>query len=134
VGLSVWAEPAKNGWLSSSGRLVGEILGLPAPDPAAPGVFRFAAPGSLAILLEEAGFRSVESREITGQMEYESAREQLEMMLDVAAPIVAALSQASEAKQAEVKAALLAAAEAQAKPDGSIVYPWSAWVVTGVAP
>jgi len=134
LGMSVWGEPAKNVWLSSAGRLVGEMLMLPPPDPEAPGVFRFAEPGVLAQLLEQSGFEKVEAREVTGTMEYESPREYLDMMLDVAAPIASALRKAPEAKQIEVKEALLATVEARAKPDGSVALPWSAWVVTAIAP
>ena len=65
-------------------------------------------------------------------MKFESAGQYLDMMLEVAAPIVAALREAPETKQEEVKTAILSAAESMAETDGSLNLSWNAWLVTGV--
>jgi len=77
------------------------------------------------------GFKEVQEREVTGVMEFESARQYLDMMLDVAAPIVGALREAPEQEQEEAKTAILSAAESRANSDGSLALAWSAWLVTG---
>jgi SAM-dependent methyltransferase len=132
--MTVWADPAKNVWITGAAAIVNEMLSLPAPDPKAPGGFRFAEPGSLPALLADVGFVEVEERPVSGEIEYESPAEYLEAMLDMAAPLVSALNQAPEPRREEVKEALLAAAAARARPDGSLAYPWCAWLVRGVAP
>ena len=65
-------------------------------------------------------------------MKFESARQYLDMMLEVAAPIVAVLRKAPETQQKEVKTAILSAAESMAETDGSLNLSWNAWLVTGV--
>ena len=129
--LTVWNVPEKNGWLATAGAAVREKLDQPPPPPDAPGVFRFGEAGLLGKTLDGAGFEDVTEREVTGVMRFESAQQYLDMMLDVAAPIVAALREAPETKQEEVKAAILSAAKSKAESDGSLALPWSAWLVTG---
>ena len=129
--LTVWNIPAKNEWLAIAGATVREKLDLPAPRPDEPGVFRFGEVGSLRKILEMTGFEEVREREIIGVMKFENARQYLEMMLDVAAPIVAALREAPEAKQEEVKTAILSAANSKAEANGSLALRWNAWLVTG---
>ena len=129
--LTVWNVPAKNEWLATAGATVREKLHLPAPPPDAPGVFRFGEAGLLRKILERSGFKEVKEREVTGVMKFESANQYLDMMLDVAAPIVAALREAPETKQEEVKTAILSVAKSKAESDGSLALSWNAWLVTG---
>ncbi|MCH7764501.1 MAG: methyltransferase domain-containing protein [Candidatus Marinimicrobia bacterium] len=129
--LTVWNVPAKNEWLAIAGSTVSEKLHLPPPPPDAPGVFRFGEAGLLRKILEKSGFKKVKEREVRGVMKFESAGQYLDMMLEVAAPIVAALREAPETKQEEVKTAILSAAESMAESDGSLNLSWNAWLVTG---
>ncbi|MCH7731717.1 MAG: hypothetical protein IIB44_04265 [Candidatus Marinimicrobia bacterium] len=59
-------------------------------------------------------------------MKFESAGQYLDMMLEVAA-----LREAPEIKQEEVKTAILSVAESMAETDGSLTLSWNAWLVTG---
>ncbi len=129
--LTVWNVPAKNEWLATAGATVREKLHLPHPPPDAPGVFRLGEAGLLRKILERSGFKEVKEREVRGAMKFESARQYLDMMLEVAAPIVAALREAPETMQEEVKTAILSVAESKAESDGSLTLSWSAWLVTG---
>jgi len=129
--MTVWNVPPKNEWLAIAGMTVREVLNHPPPPPDAPGVFRFGETGLLPKILEMSGFKEVQEREVTGVMEFESARQYLDMMLDVAAPIVGALREAPEQEQEEAKTAILSAAESRANSDGSLALAWSAWLVTG---
>lgn len=130
--LTVWNVPTKNEWLAIAGATVREKLNLPLPPPDAPGVFRFGKAGLLLKILEMSGFKEAKEREVIGVMKFESAKQYLDMMLDVAAPIVAALRKAPETKQEEVKTAILSVAESKAESDGSLRLLWSAWLVTGI--
>ncbi len=129
--LTVWNVPAKNEWLATAAATVREKLNLPFPPPDAPGVFRFGQAGLLRKTLEGSGFKEVKEREVRGFMKFESAGQYLDMLLDVAAPIVAALREAPEKKQEEVKTAILSVAESKAESDGSLILSWNAWLVTG---
>ena len=101
--LTVWNVPTKNEWLAMAGSIVREKLNLPAPPHDEPGIFYFGEAGSLGKTMRKAGFKNVIERELTGIMEFESANQYLDMLLDVAAPIVAALREAPEEKQQDVK-------------------------------
>ena len=63
LNLAVWAEPARNPWMTEMRRVVGRHVELPAADPLAPGPFQLANPDYHAGLLEGAGFRDF-SREL----------------------------------------------------------------------
>ncbi len=129
--LTVWNAPAKNQWLAIAAGTVREKLNLPHLPPDAPGVVRFAESGLLRKTLEGAGFKEVKAREVSGVMKYKNARQHLDMLLDVAAPIVAVLRQAPETMQEEVKTAILTSMESRAESDGSLNLLWNAWLVTG---
>ena len=63
---AVWGDPAENPWMTSGGKVVAEIIALPAPDPEAPGPFRYAEAGKLLGLLDRAGYCDLDVREWRG--------------------------------------------------------------------
>jgi len=103
---AVWDVPAKNPFFTSLTAVLGEFVPMPPPDPAAPGVFRLAAPGELERVLNAAGFSrvAVEARPIT--LTYSSLDEYWEVQTALAAPLRAALASLSEDKTAQLKARL----------------------------
>ncbi len=56
---TAWAPPELNPFFSSVSEVLGRYGLLTPPPPDAPGVFRFAKPGSLSAAMEGAGFRQV---------------------------------------------------------------------------
>ena len=90
---TVWAEPAKNPWVTTIMGAIKKHVELPTPDPKAPGIFRCAAPGFLPTLFEGMAVYGGEEREISGKMDCSSVDEYLEFMGDVVPPVVNAFNQ-----------------------------------------
>ena len=61
---AVWAEPARNPWMTAPGRAAQELGLTGPPDLDAPGPFRLAAPGALRALAERAGLEHVHEEEV----------------------------------------------------------------------
>lgn len=63
---AVWGRPADNPWVTTVREAVAEVVELPAPDPDAPGPFRYGHADKLRLLLGRAGFDEVEVSEWRG--------------------------------------------------------------------
>lgn len=61
VALAAWASPQENPWSTVMGRLLVDLGHVPAPDPAAPGMFSFARAGHVEELLAGVGFTEVQA-------------------------------------------------------------------------
>ena len=93
---------------------------LPPPDPSAPGMFRCAAPGFIAGFLREAGLRDTVEKEVTGKVSFDSPSHYWAMMMEVAAPVVSAMSKLDEATRDKIKARCLCPAASSAPDDGRV--------------
>ncbi len=109
---------------------INTILNLPPPPPEAPRMFRYAAPGRLRTLLEEAGVSTVTEDSVDIEHTYESAGHLWQMMQDVAAPLVAAMSAATPAEREAVERTVLTRLDEQAA-GGPLVARGHAWVAYG---
>lgn len=125
---SVWGAPDKNPWVTTIMGAVQRNVSLPAPVAGAPGMFRCAPAGLIAGLLRDAGFCGVTEREVSGQVVYDSADHYWTMMMEVAAPVVTAMSGADESIRATVKSEVYAALERVGVP---LSLRYSASVITG---
>jgi ubiquinone/menaquinone biosynthesis C-methylase UbiE len=125
---SVWGAPDKNPWVTTIMGAVRRNVSLPAPVAGAPGMFRCAPAGLIAGLLRDAGFCGVTEKEISGQVVYDSADHYWTMMMEVAAPVVTAMSSADESIRATVKSEVYAALEQVGVP---LSLRYSASVITG---
>jgi len=125
---SVWGAPDKNPWVTTIMGAVQRNVSLPASVAGAPGMFRCAPAGLIAGLLRDAGFCGVTEKEISGQVVYDSADHYWTMMMEVAAPVVTAMSSADESIRATVKSEVYAALEQVGVP---LSLRYSASVITG---
>ena len=73
------------------------------PPPGAPGMFRCAKSGMIQKLFEEVGLKNTSEKEVTSKLDLDSAEVYWEMMTDVAAPFVAALSKAEDKMKEKIK-------------------------------
>ena len=126
----VWSAPAHNPWITTMMGAMSAHLALLAPPPGAPGMFRCAPPGELASLLETAGFQNVHEEEVRHHVEFDSPEGYWQNMMEVAAPVVAAMSQADDTTRAAIKETLLAKLEPLVAA-GKISLPFGALVLTG---
>ena len=119
IATSVWAGPEKNFWVTCMQKNIKKHIDMPPPEPGAPGMFRCAQPGLIAGLFRNAGLRDVAEREVPNTVGVSGPEQYWDMMTEVAAPFVAALSKADAATVAKVKADVLADMGEQ-YPNGNI--------------
>lgn len=103
IATSVWSVPEKNFWITAIMSTVNEVMNLPVPLPGSPGVFRCAKEGMIANIFEKAGLRNVSVREVTGKLKCKTAEVYWNVMTELAAPVVAALAEASEETREEIR-------------------------------
>lgn len=103
IALTVWGAPDFNNWVTTIMNVIRKHIELPPPIPGAPGMFRCAPPHLMTNILKQAGFKNIKEGTIAGKMDYKSFDIYWEMMLEVGAPIVAALANANDATQALIK-------------------------------
>jgi ubiquinone/menaquinone biosynthesis C-methylase UbiE len=60
----VWGDPQRNMFFAAVMRALGSRVEMPSPPPGTPHPARFAAPGSLARELEQAGFREIDEERL----------------------------------------------------------------------
>ncbi|GGA75627.1 methyltransferase [Flavobacterium palustre] len=127
---SVWCGPEKNFWVTAVGGTINKNMGLTPPPEGAPGMFRCAKPGFLADIFKEAGLKNVSETEVAGAVNCGTAETYWDMMTEIAAPFVAALSNADDAMRAKIKQEVYELIN-EKYPDGNVSIPSSAFVIYG---
>jgi len=105
---SVWIEPDRNPWTALVMQAIGAEVALPAPDPDAPNMFRFSAPGAIAALYAGAGLRDVEEWDVPVALVTDSPDEYWQVMSEHVSPAVAALRQVDGAARQRIADAVVA--------------------------
>jgi SAM-dependent methyltransferase len=103
VATSVWNIPEKNFWVTALMGTINKNMELPAPAPEAPGMFRCSKPGMMKMIFENAGFKNIQVQEVTTTLNAGTVDVYWNMMTEVGAPIVAALSKADDAMYKKIK-------------------------------
>jgi len=103
IATSVWNVPEKNFWVTAIMSVINKNMQLPPPPPDAPGMFRCAKPGLIAGLFRQAGLKNVAEKEVSGKLNCGTTDTYWNLMNDVAAPVVAALSKADDAMKQKIK-------------------------------
>jgi hypothetical protein len=103
IATSVWDGPQENFWVTAIKGVIDANMNLEPPPPGSPGMFRCAAPGLMKMIFERAGFKNVSETPVKSKVNTGSAETYWEMMTEVAAPFVAALSKADEATRKKIK-------------------------------
>lgn len=130
IATSVWSVPEKNFWVTAIMGTINKNMNLPAPPPGAPGMFRCAGDGFISDLFLQAGLKNISEKEVTGKLNCKTTDVYWNMMTEIGAPIVAALSKADEAMKDKIKKEVYQAVN-QKYPDGNIVIDSSAIVIYG---
>jgi ubiquinone/menaquinone biosynthesis C-methylase UbiE len=110
VATAVWSSPEKNPSIRLAIDAIKQVIVLPQPDPAAPGIFRLASPGDLAGLLRQAGMVDVEEQEFLAEWSYASAEEYYISLMDIAAPVQNLFAKLSADQQKAAKTLIVQAA------------------------
>ena len=130
IATSVWAGPDLNPWVTTIMSIIQKHIVMPAPVPGAPGMFRCSKPGCIADIFKQAGFKNTSETLISGKVNYTSFDRYWEMMLDVAAPIVAALANADDTTKETIKKETKELFLSRNK-DGEAILDYAAFVVYG---
>jgi ubiquinone/menaquinone biosynthesis C-methylase UbiE len=130
---AVWSAPAKNPSISLAMEAIKQVIEVPPPDPAAPGIFRLAKPGDLAGMLQQAGLTDVAEQEFLAEWSYASAGEYYTRLVEVAAPVQNLMAKLSADQAQDVKQRILQAATQYRRGDW-IVFPFAVRVVAARKP
>ncbi len=103
IATSVWNIPEKNFWATATMDTINKNMELPPPQPGAPGMFRCAKPGLMKDIFEKAGFRNINIKEVSSRLNSGTVATYWEMMTEIGAPIVAALSKADESLREKIR-------------------------------
>lgn len=130
IAASVWNVPEKNFWITSIMRTINKNMRLPSPPPGVPGMFRCAKDGFISNLFLQAGLKNISQQEVAGKLHCKTADVYWNVMTDVGAPFVAALSKANDAMKERIKTIVCQAVDMK-YPDGNIRIDSSALVISG---
>ena len=103
IATSVWNIPEKNFWVTATMGTIMKNMELPPPPSGAPGMFRCCKPGLMKEIFEKAGFKNITEKEVTSKLRSGTVDRYWEMITEVGAPIVAALSKADDAIRQKIK-------------------------------
>jgi ubiquinone/menaquinone biosynthesis C-methylase UbiE len=131
IATSVWAGPESNPWITTMNAAISRYAAIPVPPPGAPGMFRCAAPDLIAGLFRDAGLREVTEKEVGGSRTYASPEHYWNMMNEVAAPVVSAMSKLDEPTKSKIKADVMAALARTGNP---VNLAFNARVISGKKP
>jgi len=122
IAISVWGPPERNPFISLPMAILRKhYQGPPLPDPSAPGgIFSFADERKNEFVFEQAAFQNIRIDPLELPMAvFESGKEYLQYMMDIAGPLASLLNQlpAKARKAAEDE---IVKAASQGKPDGKV--------------
>ena len=130
IAASVWNVPEKNFWVTAIMSTINKNMELPSPPPGSPGMFRCAKDGFISDIFSQAGLKNISQTEIFGKLNCKTIDAYWGMQTEVGAPIVAALSKASDDMKEKIKIETYSALS-QKYPDGNINIDSSALVIYG---
>jgi ubiquinone/menaquinone biosynthesis C-methylase UbiE len=130
---AVWSAPDPNPYIKIPMDVIKQLIDLPPPDPAAPGIFRLAKPGELAGLLQQAGFRDIADHEFLGDVQFTTPHEYFSSLMDIAAPIQNLWGKLNQSQQTEATQRIIDAAGRYGQGSG-IALPIAVRLVAGRKP
>ena len=133
IASAVWASPENNPSFGLSMAAIKQVIELPPPDPAAPGIFRLARPGELAGMFQQAGLVDVADQEFPAEWSYASAEEYYSSLMDLAAPVQNLMATLSNRQKQDVKRLILESASKFRRGD-RIAFPIAARMVAACKP
>ncbi len=133
VAAAVWSAPEKNPSIGLAMAAIKQVIELPPPDPAAPGIFRLARPGDLTGMLQQAGLTDVADQEFLAEWSYASAEEYYTSLMEIAAPVQNLMAKLSADQAQDVKQRILQATTQYRRGD-RITFPIAVRMVAARKP
>lgn len=103
IAVSVWNVPEKNFWVTAISGPINRNLEIPVPPPEAPGMFRCSKSGLIMDLFRRAGFKNTLETEVRGRLNCGTVDTYWNMMTELAAPFVSALSSVDDFIRVKIK-------------------------------
>ena len=131
VSFVVWGPKEANPFFSVVTEVIDRFVKVPPPDPDAPETFRFAAPGKLVRVLENAGAKRVIERRLNFQIEAPISFEQFwQLRTEMSGALREKMARLTPAQLPTVKEAVADAAR-RYFVSGTMDFPAEALIVTG---
>ena len=100
---AVWNTAEKNYWINVLSETINKNLQLPVPPSGSPGIFRCSKNGLMRNIFNQAGFKNISESEVKSNLKCESADVYRQLIIEIAAPVVAALNKADNTMKAKIK-------------------------------
>jgi ubiquinone/menaquinone biosynthesis C-methylase UbiE len=130
IAASVWGQPENNFWVTAIMGTINRNMQLQPPPPGAPGMFRCAKDGLMIDLFLQAGLKNVVQSNVAGKLNSKTTDVYWNMMTEVGAPIVHALSNADDEMKKKIKNEVYQLVN-EKFPDGNIIIESSSLVIYG---
>lgn len=130
IAASVWNIPEKNFWITAILDTIGKNIELPKPPAGSPGMFRCAKDDIISVIFGNAGLKNISVKEVSGKMKCKTRDVYWQVMTEVAAPVVAALSNTDSETYEKIKKEVLHKVS-EKYPEGSVLIDSSALVIYG---
>jgi ubiquinone/menaquinone biosynthesis C-methylase UbiE len=131
VSFVVWGREEANPFFSAVANVIDRIVEVPPQDPDAPETFRFAAPGKLVRILENAGAKNVIERRLNFQIEAPISFEQFwQLRTEMSGTLRDKIARIAPAQLPEVKQTVADAAQ-RYFVSGTMNFPAEALIVSG---
>jgi ubiquinone/menaquinone biosynthesis C-methylase UbiE len=130
IAVTVWSEPEKNKWATSILSVVNKNMKTVPPPQDAPGLFRCASSGMIPELFKKAGLKNISETEVSGRLIPGNRKAYWNFMTEVAAPVVAALSNADCEMKVKIRSEVFDLIK-NTYPDGSLALESDAFVIYG---
>jgi len=131
IAATVWSEPEKNLWAGTVMGAIHKNMYVENPPQGAPGLFRCAKRGLVSDLFKQAGLKNISESKVAGKLNIGNRKAYWNFMTEVAAPIVAALSNADCDMLIKVRREVFNSIK-QKYPDGELSLDSNAFVIYGV--
>jgi len=134
VGFAVWGPKEANPFFSSITDVIDQFVEVPAQEPHAPDAFRFAVPGKLAEILEQADAKNVTERKLNFQIEAAISFEQFwRLRTEMSETLREKMARLTPAQLPTVKQAVADGAR-KYFATGTMSFPAEALIVSGRKP
>ncbi|HFD12061.1 MAG TPA: methyltransferase domain-containing protein [Crenotrichaceae bacterium] len=130
ISLACWAAPQKTPFINVLLETLSHYMKLPVAAPGTPGIFAFADPERLHVVLESAGFNNIKLEEMEiNVIEVYDGHAYWEAMSDLAAPVMALVNQLEQAARQEYIDEVISAAESF-KQSNTLCMKGTTWIAS----
>ncbi len=130
---SVWVKPDENPWTAVCMQAIASVVTLPPTDPAAPNMFRCAAPGAVGALYQAAGLTDIGEWDVDVELVTSSPEQYWELMSEHVSLAMAALQAADLGERQRIRDRVIADVGVFERR-GSVRVPGAARCIIGTKP